>query len=364
METGARLNGAIRGICEIRGKNMSTMNKKQGRLLTGDQKTAFASYEEFNRIPVDLDLTDQPSHPPRTQQKTIAESISVSGPGTFAGGSTTTITFEPTDREGWWLDRTDLPDSLPIRVAIDNVWTTGSIVSNIVLRAGGPHNYVRMVEHIISLRMGLDVDNLMIKIDSGDPPLFARGSLDLIEALERAGRRTVDRPVKYVTVKEPVTVCWDRGQFLTLAPNTSVVPKLVVDAAVNFPNAIGQQRIKFPVNFVNVQTGAEARTNTPYAKMLYCKTIGKIFADIRNLGYTDQNILIARKKRYHNQPRLVRNGKSLEPVWHRGVLDLLAAIALIPDARFVGEITSYKAGHRLDCDLITQLYLQDLLTIV
>jgi UDP-3-O-acyl-N-acetylglucosamine deacetylase len=161
-----------------------------------------------------------------------------------------------------------------------------------------------------------------------------------------------------------VTLCWDHGQFLTLAPNTSTVPKLIVDAAVNFPNIIGQQRIRFPVNFINVQTGAEARTNTPYGKTLYCRTIGKIFADIRNLGYTDQNILIARKNRYHNQPRLIRNGKALEPVWHRGVLDLLAAVALIPDARFVGEITSYKAGHRLDCDLITRLYLNDLLTPV
>jgi UDP-3-O-acyl-N-acetylglucosamine deacetylase len=231
-----------------------------------------------------------------------------------------------------------------------------------VLRAGNPHNYVRMVEHIIALRMGLDIDNLMIKIDSGDPPLFERGSLDLLEALERAGRRTLKSEVKYVTVKEPVTLSWANGQFLTLAPCNGDVPKLTVDAAVNFPNAIGQQRLVFPVNPDNTLTGAEARTNTPYAKMLYCKTIGKIFADVRNLGYSDKNILIAKKDGYHNQPRLMHEGKSLEAVWHRGVLDLLAAIALIPDARFVGEITSYKAGHRLDCDLITQLYLNDLLT--
>lgn len=344
---------------------MNTTSKQLGRLLGGKEEIVLASYEEFGRIPLDLDLTDQPTHPPRTLQKTIAEPVSVSGTGTFSGKSVTTITFEPTDREGWWLDRTDQPDSLPIRVAIDNVWTTGSIVSNIVLRAGNPHNYVRMVEHIIALRMGLDIDNLMIKIDSGDPPLFVRGSLDLLEALDRAGRKTVNRPVKHVTVKEPVTLCWDHGQFVTLTPHTGPgVPKLIVDAAVNFPNAIGQQRIRFPVNPENVQTGAEARTNTPYGKMLYCKTVGKIFADIRNLGYTDQNILIAKKKAYHNQPRLVRNGKSLEAVWHRGVLDLLAAVALIPDARFVGGITSYKAGHRLDCDLITQLYLNDLLTTI
>lgn len=341
---------------------MTKQTNEPGRLLAGNAAVLANAYEEFNRIPVDLDLTGQPAPSRREQQKTIAKPVSVSGKGTFAGKNVTTITFEPTDKEGWWLDRTDQPGSLPIRVAIDNVWTTGAIVSNIVLRAGNPHNYVRMVEHIISLRMGLDIDNLMIKIDSGDPPLFTRGSLDLLEALERAGRKTVDRPVKYVTVKEAVTLCWDRGQFLTFEPHTESVPKLTIDAAVNFPNAIGQQRLRFPLNEETLQTGAEARTNTPYVKMLYCKTVGKVFADIRNLGYTDENILIARKDRYHNPPRLIHDDKSLEAVWHRSVLDLPAAIALIPDARFAGHVVSYKAGHRLDCDLITQLYLNDLLT--
>lgn len=338
--------------------------KSPGRLLVGDPAVVNAAYNEFNSIPVDLDLTSQRPAPPRTERQTIAAPVSVSGLGTFAGKSTTTITFEPTGRTGWWLDRTDQPDSLPIRVAIDNVWTTGAIVSNIVLRAGNPHNYVRMVEHIISLRMGLDIDNLMIKIDSGDPPLFERGSLDLLEALDKAGRKTVPGTIQYVTVKEPVTLAWDRGQFVTLSPHRGGEPKLIVDAAVNFSNAIGKQRLIFPVNAETLRTGAEARTNTPYGKMLYCKTIGKVFADIRNLGYTDKNILIAKKNGYHNEPRLLHSGKSLEAVWHRGVLDLLAAIALIPDARFAGEITSYKAGHRLDCDLVTQLYLNDLLTSV
>jgi UDP-3-O-acyl-N-acetylglucosamine deacetylase len=335
--------------------------KTPGRLLAGDPNILGAAYTELNSIAVDQNLTRQTTPPRRTERKTIAQPVTVSGPGTFAGKSTTTITFEPTDREGWWFDRTDRPEALPIRIAIDNVWTTGSIVSNIVLRAGNPHNYVRMVEHIIALRMGLDIDNLMIKIDSGDPPLFDRGSLDLIEALDKAGRKTVPGTVKYVTVKEPVTLAWDHGQFVTLAPHNGGEPQLTVDAAVNFPNAIGQQRIVFPVNYENVLTGAEARTNTPYGKMLYCKTVGKLFADVRNLGYTDKNILIAKKNGYHNEPRLMHNGKSLEAAWHRGVLDLLAAIALIPDGRFVGEITSYKAGHRLDCDLVTQLHLNDLL---
>jgi UDP-3-O-acyl-N-acetylglucosamine deacetylase len=333
-----------------------------GHILMGDDAAIKASYELMNRQPIDWDLSDHPSEPLRRKQTTLADSASISGPGTFMGKATRTITFEPTRQEGWWLDRTDLPGSLPIRVGISNVWTTGQIVSNIVLRSGNPHNYVRMVEHLVSLRMGMGIDNLMIKIDSGDPPLFEQGSLDVVEALETCGKVSIDKPVPYVTVKEPVSVGGTYGDFVTLAPpDDPDNPQLLVDCSVSFPTAIGQQRIIFPVCEELTRMASVARTNTSLAKVIYCATIGRIFADVRNLGYNKKNVSIAGRKRYMNEPRLFHGEKALEAVWHRAVLDLLAAIALIPNGLFVGKITSYKAGHRLDCELVKQLYLNQVL---
>ncbi len=333
-----------------------------GIILMGDEDAINASYDAMSRQPVDWDLSEKEVPAYRKFQTTLAGSASISGPGTFMGKATRTITFEPTDNEGWWLNRIDLPKTLPIRVSIANVWTTGQIVSNIVLRSGNPHNYVRMVEHIISLRMGLGIDNVMIKLDSGDPPLFEQGSLDLVEAFDQCGIETTDRPVNYVTVKEPVTVGGSYGDFVTLAPPDNLDdPKLTVDCAVNFSTAIGQQRIIFPVCEELTRMASVARTNTSYGKVLYCATIGRLFADVRNLGYNKTNVSIAGKKKYKNEPRLEHEGKALEAVWHRAVLDLLAAIALIHNGMFVGKITSYKAGHRLDCDLVRQLYLNEML---
>ena len=128
--------------------------------------------------------------------------------------------------------------------------------------------------------------------------------------------------------------------------------------------AIGQQRIKFKVNTDNFREGSIARTNTSWLKMLYCKSIGKIFADIRNLGYTYENLLVASRRGYVNEPRLLHNDKSLEAVWHRAVLDLIAALALIEEGRFVGKVISYKAGHRLDVEMVRQLYGNGLLQSV
>jgi UDP-3-O-[3-hydroxymyristoyl] N-acetylglucosamine deacetylase len=333
-----------------------------GRILMGDEESIRASCDAMNHQPVDWDLSDKQTEPLRKYQTMLANAASISGPGTFMGKATRTITFEPTNTEGWWLDRMDLPKTLPIRVSIANVWTTGQIVSNIVLRSGNPHNYVRMVEHIISLRMGLGVDNMLVKLDSGDPPLFEQGSLDLIEALDKCGTITTDKPIKYVTVKEPVTVGGSHGDFVTLAPpDDPENPRLTVDCALSFKTAIGQQRIIFPVCEELTRMASIARTNTSFGKVLYCATIGRLFADVRNLGYNKTNVSIAGKDKYKNEPRLFHEGKALEAAWHRSVLDLLAAIALIHNGRFVGKITSYKAGHRLDCDLVRQLYLNEVL---
>ncbi len=331
-----------------------------GTILAGDPEVLRRSYERLQQQAVDWDLSDDRAELPRRRQKTLAKSVSVEGPGTFLGKSISKLTLEPTDLEGWWFSREDLHDCLPVRVSIRNVWTTGDVVSNIVLRSGPPQNYVRMVEHIVALKMGMEIDNLMIRCNSGDPPLFKRGSLDLVEALESAGTVEVDRPVDYWTVKERVTVGLPNGSFLIFEPCTGA-PKLTVDCAIDFPTAIGKQRIKFPLVYEHFRRGAEARTNSSFAKMLYAKTVGRIFADVRNLGYNMDNILVASKWGYINEPQLRHEGKSLEAVWHRAVLDLLAAIALLEEGRFVGHLTSYRAGHYLDCYAMRLLYKKGLL---
>ena len=139
--------------------------------------------QKLDQQPVDWDLLSGNQPQVARRQTTIAKKVSVAGPGTFFGKATRTLTLEPTDREGWWFSRDDLDDSLPVQVSVRNVWTTGDVVSNIVLRSGSPHNYIRMVEHIVALKLGLGIDNLMIRLESGDPPLFDRGSLDLVEAV-------------------------------------------------------------------------------------------------------------------------------------------------------------------------------------
>ena len=332
-----------------------------GKILSGSHRNLDKLYNNFAKQAVDQDLTNEAPAAIADTQKTIARPVKVTGPGTFFGKAFRTLHFEPTNMEGWWFDRIDHPECLPVKVSIHNVWTTGAIVSNIVLRSGPPQNYIRLVEHIIALRAGMDIDNLMIRVESGDPPLFDKGSLDLVETLESAGRHEFQHPTKYFTVKEKVSLVTPEGKFLIFEPMDKKNPGLHIDCAIKFKNAIGRQRIQFPVNYSNFKYGSIARTNTSWIKKFYCQTIGRIFADIRNLGYGKGNVLIAGKFRYANKPRLLHEGKALEAVWHRATLDLLAAIALIEEGRFLGKVTSYKAGHALDVEMIRLLYQHDLI---
>ena len=328
-----------------------------GRLLQGTPEALNASHVLFSRQAVDQEWLPA-AVAPDAGVTTIRTPVSVSGPGTFFGRAQRTLHLQPSTADGWAFQRTDLPDQLPIRVTAGNVWTTQR---NIVLCSGSPHNYMRMVEHIIALRLALSVDNLLIRMDSGDPPLFDRGSMDLVEALDRAGRQVLPQPVRYVTVREPVAIVGPNGSFLTLKPCAGPEPALRIDCAVDFKTAIGQQRLRMKLTPETGRYGAQARTNCSFMQMLFTKTVGQLFADVRNLGYTPKNILIAGRYGYYNTPGLVHNGKSLEAVWHRAIMDLVAALALIDAGRFVGDVESYKAGHALDCIMVRKLHEHDLL---
>ncbi len=321
-----------------------------GRFLSDVPNELDASVEALASQAVDMRFVAPSDWKPDGYETTIAHECIVSGPGTYRKGRKSTLCFMPS-KEGWSFDRTDRLEQLPIRVAAENVWTSSR---SIVLRSGEESNYMRMTEHIIAHRLGLGLDSVRVCTASGDPPLFDVGSMPIAEALLEAGIvEDRSRPLRYYTVSEPVTLAGANGSFLNFEPAAPDDKKLYFDVAIDFPTAIGKQRIQFELCRESFLHGAHARTNCPLREVLFARTIGKLFADIRNLGYTRNNILIAGRKSYYNEPALVHDGKSLEAVWHRACLDLIAALSLFRRGRLSGHVTSYKSGHNLDCRFMT-----------
>lgn len=328
-------------------------------ILAGTKEKIEKAIEMHESIPVDLKLYDK-SESYNRYETTLKEGFEITGPGTFSKNSYRKLYFEPSNKRGFWFYRKDLKDSMPIPATIYTVWNTGKIVSNIVLCSGSPHNYVRMVEHLIAVKLGMRLDNVKVILESGDPPLLEDSCQSIAKKIKEIGLTETSSTVRYITVKEPVCIYEDTNRLLIIEP-AEEKKDLIIDCSIDFPNAIGKQRIIINVTPETFLYGSVARTNTSFTTVLYTKTIGKLFADIRNLGYNRKNILVAMKTKYFNTPRLIHNNKSLEAVWHRTILDLTGAFSIISEGRFVGKIISYRSGHRQDIALIRQLYLKDLL---
>ena len=333
-----------------------------GKIVCGSAASIDAAYRLFRELPIDeTRLAPNRASPFPACRRTLVGEAPVAGIGTFQGSRKQTLTFAPSGKPGWWIRRMDQPEQLDTKVDIANLWTSAR---NLVLRSGSPHNYLRMVEHIVALKVGLGIDDVLLKVNSGDPPLFEPSSLPLIKAVEHAGVRETDAPATCVTVKEPVAFGGGRGDFLLFLPAADGERNLRIDCGISWNTVIGDQRVLFDVTPETFRYAALARTNATRRQYLLPKTVAKLFASTRNWGYNERNILIHRHRRFYTEPRFPVGEKFLEPVWHRATRDLMAALALTGEDRFVGTVVSFRAGHTLDCDAVRALYRNDLLTEV
>ena len=332
---------------------------KIGRIVMGSAAAIGTAYDAFKNQEIDeFRPAAEGVSFYSENRRTLAGEAKVAGVGTFYGKSRQTLTFAPSGKPGWWIRRMDQPEQLDTKVDIANLWTS---VRNLVLRSGSQRNYLRMVEHIIALKCGLGLDDVLLKVNSGDPPLFDQSSLPLIKAVENAGLADTAEKAVYVTVKEPLAFGGDRGDFLLFLPAEGGGRALRIDCAISWNSVIGDQRVVFDMTPEIFEYASLARTNATYRQYLLAKTVGKLFAATRNWGYNESNILIHGRRRFHNEPRFQKGDKFLEPVWHRAALDLTAALALTGEHRFCGTVVSYRAGHTLDCDAVRAMYRNDLL---
>ena len=339
--------------------DMHTPEYQIGRVVFGSAASIAAAYERFRNLKIDEErLCDDAGAIGPVKRTTLASEAKVAGIGTFEGSQKQTITFAPSQKPGWWIRRADLPEQLDTAVDICNLWTSAQ---NLVLRSGSEHNYLRMVEHIIALKLGLGVDDVLLKVNSGDPPLFDQSSLPLVKAMDHAKIVERDADATYVTVKEPLAFGGKRGDFLLFLPAENGDRRLRIDCAISWNTVIGDQRVRFDVTPETFRYASFARTNATYKQFLLASTVGKLFAATRNWGYNERNILIHGKSKFYTEPRFQLGDKFLEPVWHRATLDLMAALALTGVDRFAGTVVSFRAGHTLDCDAVRALYRNDLL---
>ena len=117
-----------------------------------------------------------------TLQTTIKESISISGVGLHTGKEVT-LTFEPaTEDHGYVFQRTDLEGEPKVKADCDLVVDTsrGTTIEDNGAR-------INTVEHVLAALAGLEIDNVLIKLDAPETPIMDGSSKPFIELLEKTG---------------------------------------------------------------------------------------------------------------------------------------------------------------------------------
>ncbi|MCY1518066.1 UDP-3-O-[3-hydroxymyristoyl] N-acetylglucosamine deacetylase [compost metagenome] len=134
------------------------------------------------------------------KQKTIKNEVSVKGVGLHTGANVT-LTFCPApENHGFKFQRIDLPGAPVIDADCDNVTDTarGTTISQ-----NGAS--VSTVEHVMASLVGMDLDNVLVKLDGPETPIMDGSSILFVEALEEAGWVTQNADREYYTIPHNIT---------------------------------------------------------------------------------------------------------------------------------------------------------------
>ena len=130
-----------------------------------------------------------------TKQQTIENSVSYSGIGLHTGNRTTVV-FHPADANtGVVFVRSDVPNSEPIPADISNVIDVSRETT-----IGVNSLRVVTVEHVLAAVSGLGIDNVLIEVDSNEPPGGDGSALPFVVALRKAGIVEQDAEKEFIDI--------------------------------------------------------------------------------------------------------------------------------------------------------------------
>jgi UDP-3-O-[3-hydroxymyristoyl] N-acetylglucosamine deacetylase/3-hydroxyacyl-[acyl-carrier-protein] dehydratase len=150
------------------------------------------------------------------KQKTIKNSVTLSGVGLHTGKNVHMTIKPAADNEGICFLRIDLPGKQPVKVNASNAVMDEKVTRCTAIEFQGVRIYT--IEHLMAAFNGLGVDNAIIEIDAEEVPGMDGSSQDFLKALEKAGI-VEGQAEKYVfTIQEPIVVS-NKNATIVMVPH-------------------------------------------------------------------------------------------------------------------------------------------------
>lgn len=133
------------------------------------------------------------------KQTTIQQPVSIQGAGLHSG-QVVTMTFRPADQNtGVVFRRIDLPGEPVVKAEVSNVVDTAR---GTTIEKNGAR--VMTIEHAMAALMGLGIDNVLIDIDSVEPPILDGSAMPYMELLSGAGFEKQEADRQYIELGEVI----------------------------------------------------------------------------------------------------------------------------------------------------------------
>jgi UDP-3-O-[3-hydroxymyristoyl] N-acetylglucosamine deacetylase/3-hydroxyacyl-[acyl-carrier-protein] dehydratase len=295
------------------------------------------------------------------KQRTIAKEVSLSGVGLHTGENVTMKFLPAPENHGYAFKRVDLEGS-PIIEADANYVVNTQRGTNLEKRGVK----IQTSEHVLAALVGLEIDNVLIELDSPEPPIMDGSSKFFVEALEKAGlvEQKAERDVyvvkEIISFKDEAT-----GSEITIIPSDEYQVTTMVDFGTK---VLGTQNATLE-HLSNFKTEiASARTFSFLHELEMLLENGLIKGgDLNNaIVYVDKEISEStmkklekafNKKKLSIKPNGILDNLTLhypnEAARHK-LLDVIGDLALA-GTRIQGKVIANKPGHYVNTQFAKEL---------
>ena len=285
------------------------------------------------------------------KQITISKSTSLKGVGLHTGKNVT-LKFLPAGANfGYAFKRVDLEGEPIIKADASLVTSTQR---GTCLEKNGVS--IQTCEHVLAALVGLEIDNVIIELDSSEPPIMDGSSKFFIEALEKAGIKELDNFREVYVVKDVISYTdEDTGSEITIIPSEEYQVTTMVDFGTKVLGTQNANLTKLS-NFKNEISNSRTFSFLHELEMLLEEGLIK-GGDLNNaIVYVDKPLskdtmeklkIAFNKETIAVKPNGILDNLNLhypnEAARHK-LLDVVGDLALI-GTRLKGKVIANKPGH-------------------
>jgi len=272
------------------------------------------------------------------KQRTILREVSISGVGLHTGGKVQ-LTFKPAPEDtGIVFRRMDIygkPESKP------DISQVTELVRSTTITSG--HSKIHTVEHVLSALNGMGIDNVIVELDAGEPPILDGSAKFFVNLLQEAEPVEQNKERVFFQLKQPVSVTAGNRSIIALPYDGLKITCTSAD-----DRGIHTQHLSIDIDpETYIAQIAPSRTFTIYEDIEELLKLGKIQG-----GSLDSAIVIKGDKIISKEPLRFKD----EFVRHK-ILDILGDVTLL-GMPLKAHIIAVRPGHALNAELTKELYKQ------